>query len=196
MYEPPPTGFPPILMTVDYAKGPPGLLGPSVSIRDGQLRLRTDIVEGNLGYPASQRSFRDVIVEARMTLVEGGEGDFFGLFLRQSSPDAYYCFSMSPSGRCVISRYDGAYHPVVDGVLAPDMTFHAGPGRANLFQVVACGPSLTFLLNHEVITGIMVDPAYKEGFLGFYLHHGHRPAPAELAVDWIQVRAILPERAP
>lgn len=194
MYEPPPTGFPPILMTVDYASELPGLLGPSASIKDKRLHLRTSIVEGNLGYPASQRSFRDVIVEARVALVEGGEGDFYGLFLRQSSADAYYCFSMSPSGRCVVSRYDGSYHAVVDGVLAPDMTFHAGLGRPNLFQVVACGPSLTFILNHKVITGITVDPQYKEGLLGFYLHHGYRLAAAELAVDWIQVRAMLPER--
>lgn len=194
MYEPPPAGFPPILTTVDYASEPPGLLGPTASIEGGRLHLRTAVVEANLGYPVSDRPFRDVIVEARMALVEGGEGDHFGLFLRQSTPDDYYCYTMSLDGRCVVSRYDGAYHPVVDGVLAPDMTFHAELGEANLFQVVACGPSLTFLLNHKVITGILVDPVCKEGFLGVYLHHGHRLAAAKLAVDWVQVRAILPVR--
>jgi len=99
---------------------------------------------------------------------------------------------VSPGGRVVISRYDGVYHDLVNNPLAEGMPFHSGLGQANVFGVLACGPSLTFLLNNWVVTGLPVEPAYAEGYLGLYVHHAATSPHAELAADWIQVRAIFP----
>ena len=134
-----------------------------------------------------------MIVEASVALVAGANDDFYGLFLRQSQLDAFYTFAVSPAGQCVIASYDGAYHELVNGMLAPDMTFHHGVDAPNLFQVFACGPCLTFAINHKVVDGVTVDARYKEGYLGFYVHHGATSPRAELAARWIQVRAVLPE---
>ena len=87
-----------------------------------------------------------------------------------------------------------ANYDVIDGDLAPDMRFNRGLNQANVFQVVACGPNLTFILNGMVVTGVLVDPRYKEGNVGFYLRHGPTSARAELAVDWVQARAVLPDQ--
>jgi hypothetical protein len=137
--------------------------------------------------------FRDVIVQAQLSLSAGADDDLYGLFVRSPAPDRYYTFAVSPVGQVVVSRYDGEYDPLIVGPLAPDMPFGSGVGEPNLFQVVALGPSLTFLLNGMVVTTEIVDQSYQEGFLGFYVHHGSQSASAELAADWIQVRGIFPE---
>jgi hypothetical protein len=193
---PPPSGVPPVLLSLDYAQERPALadlFGAAVRYEDGQLRMAASGVDANQGLAADQILYRDVIIQAQISLVEGADDDLYGLFLRSPRPDLYYTFAVSPIGHVVISRYDGEYDPLVAGPLAPDMPFETGTGRPNLFQVVALGPSLTFLLNGMVVTTEVVDPDYQEGYLGFYVHHGSQSARAELGADWIQVRGIFPE---
>ena len=193
---PPPSAAPPVLLSVDYAQEPPPLtdqFGDAVRYEAGQLRITATVPDANQGLAADQTIYRDVIVQAQVTLAEGGEDDLYGLFLRSPSPDLYYTFAVSPAGHVVISRYDGEYDPLVAGPLAPDMPFQTGTGQPNLFQVVALGPSLTFLLNGVVVTTEIAEASYEEGYLGFYLHHGAQSAKAELGADWIQVRGIFPE---
>src|SRR5262249_29955873 len=146
---------------------------------------------GNEGYPVGDATFRDVILEAQISLVAGDDNDLYGVFVRQGAANAYYCYAMSPAGQCVVCQFDGQYRTLVNAALAPDMKFNKGLNRPNLFQVVACGPNLTLILNDMVITGVLVDPHYKEGYLGFYLYHGGSGPTAELAVDWVQIRGIL-----
>jgi hypothetical protein len=193
---PPPSSPPPVLLSLDYAQDQPplaDLLGADVRYADGQLRMAASVVDGNQGLAADQTMYRDVIVQARISLVEGADDDLYGLFLRSPQPDLYYSFAASPAGHVVISRYDGEYDPLVAGPLAPDMPFESGMGKPNLFQVVALGPSLTFLLNGMVVTTEVVDPEFQEGYLGFYVHHGSQSARAELGADWIQVSGIFAE---
>ena len=192
----PPTGSPPILLTLDYSADQPPIPVPATaaaSYQGSQLRLVSGTPNGNEGVAAADVTFRDVIVLAQLSLAAGADDDLYGLYLRSSSPNLYYTFAITPTGVVAIHRYDGQYQQVAAGPLAPDMQFARGVGQPNLFQVVAVGPSLTFILNGMVVTSVVVDPRYKEGFLGFYVHHGGVSQRAELAADWIQVRAIFPE---
>jgi hypothetical protein len=194
MSESPPRGYPAILLTNDYASAERDVeFGPTAGIRSRRLRLHTTTPHGNAGYAVGATTFRDVVVQARLCLSAGDDSDLYGLFVRQSAQDAYWCCSISPAGQCVIAVYDGQYHEALNGMLAPDVPFNRGLEQPNLFQVVACGPSLTFLVNHAIVGTIPVAPRYEEGFLGFYLHHGESSARAELAADWLQVRALFPD---
>jgi hypothetical protein len=189
-----PAGFPPILLSIDFADQQPAL--PSdVGARyaDGQLRLAATNRDGNAGAPFSAASFRDVLLQAQVSLADGADDDLYGVYVRSPAANLYYTFALSPAGQVVISRYDGQYVPQVAGPLAADMQFARGPRQPNVFQVVAVGPSLTFILNRMVVTAVLVDPRYKEGLVGVYVHHGTTSARAEVGVDWVQVRAILPE---
>lgn len=192
----PPQGYPPILLSIDYADAQRRLpASPAVRYTPTQLRLGSSAPDGNEGAPAGTAPFRDVLLMAQLSLVEGADDDLYGVFVRSASPNLYYTFAVTPSRLVVVSRYDGHYEPQVSGPLAPDLKFAAGLNVPNVFQVVAVGPSLTFMLNSMVVTALTVDPRYKEGYVGFYVHHGTTSIHAEAAVDWVQVRAILPEDA-
>jgi hypothetical protein len=193
---PPPTEAPPVILSRDYAADQPPLghlAGADVAYAEHQLRMAASGPDANQGIAADQTVYRDVILLAHVGLVEGGDDDLYGVFVRSPSPDRYYTFAVSPTGHCVVSRFEGDYDALVAGPLAPDMPFQAGLGAANLFQVVALGPSLTFLLNGTVITTELVDEQFQEGYLGFYVHHGSSGGRAVLGADWIQVRGIFPE---
>ncbi len=58
--------------------------------------------------------------------------------------------------------------------------------------MVACGPCVTFLVNHAVVAGITVDPRYKEGHAGVLVADGGGDVRAVAEVAWAEVRAILP----
>ena len=193
---PPPSGTPPILLNLDYAAEPPPLPdvpGTDLTYDRGQLRLSIGQPDANQGIAADQTIFRDVIIQAQISLAEGDEDDLYGIFVRSPRPDLYYAFAISPAGHVVISRFDGRYDALVAGPLAPDMPFNMGLRQSNRLQVVALGPGLTFLLNDVVVSTETVEEETQEGYLGFYLHHGPSSARATLAVDWIQVRGIFPE---
>jgi hypothetical protein len=58
-------------------------------------------------------------------------------------------------------------------------------------RTVAVGPSLTILVGDQIITGVTVDLSYAQGITGVWLQAGSGEG-AELAVDWVQIRAIFP----
>jgi hypothetical protein len=191
---PVPSGAPPILLSLDYWTHQPALPGlpeGTVVYQDGRLRIGTSVPDGNQGVAADQTVFRDVIVEAEVELAAGADDDLYGIFVRSPSPELYYTFAVSPSGHVVVSRFDGEHDPLVAGPLAPDLPFSPGLGQPNLFQVVAIGPSLTFVLNRTVVMAEIVEPDYQEGYLGFFVHHGNHSPRAELAAHWIQVRGVF-----
>ncbi len=194
--NPVPSGWPPVLLSIDYATQRPALpesVGDAVRYAAGQLRLVSAVPDGNRGIAADQTLFRDVIVQAQVSLIAGSDEDLYGLFLRSPEPDLYYSFAVSPDGQVVVSYYDGAYQPLVAGPLAPEMPFAKGLGEPNTLQVVAVGPSLTFYLNGNLVTAEIVDERFEEGFVGFYVHHGSQAPRAELGADWIQLRGVFPE---
>jgi len=191
-----PSGSPPVLLNLDYAEHKPPLpeaFDDAVRYEAGQLRLVSTVPDGNRGIAADQTMFRDVIVQAQVSLVDGGDDDLYGIFLRSPEPDLYYSFAVSPNGQVVVSYYDGQYQALVAGPPAPEMPFARGLGEPNLFQVVAVGPSLTFYLNNMLVTAEIVDERFQEGFVGFYVHHGSQAPRAELGADWIQLRGVFPE---
>jgi len=187
----PPSDFPPILLTVEYAKEQAGERSEGVEVRDGVLRISAGAPGAYKGHAASSEVFRDVVVDAQVALVEGAEDDLFGVFVRQSATSRYIAWGCSRAGRCLVASVDELPVPAVDGPLAADMRLARQLGERNRFQVVACGPSLTFVLNGMVVTGMIVDPRYKDGYAGFFLA-SMSEAPAVLAADWLQVRGVLP----
>jgi hypothetical protein len=192
---PPPTGSPPVLLSLDYANQQPALpddVRDTARYVDGQLRVTSSLPDGSHGIAAALLIFGDAIVQAQVALAEGTDDDLYGLFVRSPSAELYYAFAVSPSGQVFISGYDGEYSPLASGPLDPDMQFGSGLGQPNRFQVVAVGPSLTFILNGTAIMSEIVDERFKEGYLGFFIHHGTTSERAELAADWIQVRGVFP----
>ena len=193
---PPPDGSPPVLLSLDYAAQQPALPAETQDMAryvNGTLRLRTSVPDGNDGLAAASSVFRDVIIQAQVALSEGGEDDLYGVFVRSPTADLYYAFAVSIGGHVFVSSYEGDFRPLVSGPLDPEMVFSHGLGQSNRFQVVAIGPSLTFLLNGMLVTAEIVDERFAEGYLGFFVHHGSSSTHAELAAEWIQVRGVFPE---
>jgi hypothetical protein len=192
---PPPTGSPPVLLTLDYATQQPALPEPILDVahyESGGLRVVSSLPDSSQGIAAADLMFRDTVLQASLSMTEGTEDDLYGVFLRSPSDALYYAFAVSPTGHAYVASYDGEFAPIVSGPLDPDMVFHYGLGRPNRFQVVAVGPSLTFILNGMLVTAEIVDERYQEGYLGYFVHHGLTSPRAELAVDWVQVRGLFP----
>lgn len=191
----PPTGQPPMLLNLDYASQQPALPEYVTDVAryvDGTLRIASSISDGSQGIAAAQLVFSDTIVQASISLAEGTSDDLYGIFLRSAATELYYVFAVSPTGHVFVACYDNAFQPTVSGPLDPDIPFGQGLGVANRFQAVAIGPSLTFILNGTLITSEIVDERYREGYLGFFVHHGLTSQRAELAAEWIQVRGVFP----
>jgi hypothetical protein len=192
---PPPTGQPPILLTIDYASEQPALPDYAAEVAryvEGTLRIASSITDGSQGLAAAQLVFSDATVQASVSLAEGTHDDLYGIFLRSASAQMYYTFAVSPTGHVFVACYDNEFIPLVSGPLDPDIPFGQGLGVANRFQAVAIGPSLTFILNGTLITAEIVDERFREGYLGFFVHHGVTSPRAELAAEWIQVRGVFP----
>lgn len=193
---PPPTGWPPVLLNLDYATDQPPLpesVQDTAQYADGTLRITSRVPNANQGVAASEIVFRDVIIQAQVSLAAGADDDLYGLFLRSPSADLYYAFAVSPAGQVFVGSYDGEFAPLVNGPLDPGMRFAQGIGQPNELQVVAVGPSLTFILNGMLVTAEIVDERYSEGYLGFFVHHGTTSDRAELSAGWLQVRGIFPQ---
>ena len=192
---PPPTGSPPVLLSLDYATQQPALpdtVLDSARYVDGTLRVASTLPDGSHGIAAALLTFGDAIVQAELSLAEGADDDLYGLFVRSPSAELYYAFAVSPTGEVFISAYDGQYSPLAQGPLDPDMQFGGGLGQSNRFQIAAVGPSLTFILNGVALVAEIVDERFKEGYLGFFIHHGTTSERAEMAADWIEVRGVFP----
>jgi len=192
---PPPTGSPPVLLSLDYASQQPALpdgVRDNARYLDGTLRVASSLPDGSHGIAAALLIFGDAIVQSELSLAEGADDDLYGLFVRSPSAELYYAFAVSPAGEVFISAYDGEYSPLAQGPLDPDMQFGSGLGQSNRFQVATIGPSLTFILNGVPLMAEIVDERFKEGYLGFFIHHGTTSERAELAAEWIEVRGVFP----
>lgn len=194
--EHPPTEAPPVAFTAEYRDAESGPYAENAEIVDGRLLVRAPSAQFPAGVPAIDRTFRDVIVDTRLELLAGDDNTAYGVYVRQTANTSYIGWGMSASGRILVGAViDNAWHTLADADLAPDLPFDRGLGVPNRFQVVAIGPALVFVLNGAVVTGLTVDARFKEGYLGYWLLRGSSaPADAVLAVDWIQVRAVLPDQ--
>ncbi|MBW3665443.1 MAG: hypothetical protein KY469_20300 [Actinobacteria bacterium] len=182
----PPSQPPPVLFTRTF-DDPDQQLGPA-SIEDGRLVVRAQEPALPVGQPFDPRSLRDVVIEASMQLLEGAPGTTFGMYFRQSSEQRYVLWTVTGERRFRVGLLDGAYQPVHDGMLADDIPLHAD--APNRLTAVTFGPSLTFVCNGRIVTGAMVDARYAEGPAGAWLQPGDDTG-AALALDWVQVRAVL-----
>lgn len=189
----PPSGTPAILRTIDPGAGATGKLAAAASIEDGRLVLRASAPGALAGQPFSSDAFRDVVVDAVISLERGGTDDAYGVFVRQVAERSYLAFLVTPDGRfSVLMVADGASAPMAEGRLPVDAPFDRGLGAANRLTVVAAGPCLACIVNGFVVAGVTVDPRYKAGIAGALLVHlAVEPAEAALALHWAQVRALL-----
>ena len=189
----PPFGAPAILRTVHPGAQALGGLSPSASIEDGRLVLRVSAPGVLAGQPFASDAFRDVVIDAVMSLVRGGPDDAYGVFVRQVAERSYLAFLVTPDGRfSLLMVADGTSAPMVEGRLPVDAPFAQGLGAANRLTVVAAGPCLTCIVNGFVVTGVTVDPRYMAGIAGVLLVHlAAAPAAAAAALHWAQVRALL-----
>jgi hypothetical protein len=185
-----------MLLNLDYADQRPALPEAVSDIAryvDGTLRIASSVEDGSQGIAAAQLVFGDAILQASISLAEGADDDLYGIFVRSASAGLYYAFAVSPTGHVFVACCDTEFQPLVSGPLDPDIPFGHGLGAANRFQVVAVGPSLIFILNGTPVTAEIVDERFREGYLGFFVHHGLTSPRAELAAEWIQVRGVFPD---
>ncbi len=192
---PPPSGHPPVLLSLDYASQQPVLPEAYAQIAHylgGTLRVASSVPDGSQGIAAAEMVFHDTTFQAQVSLAAGADDDLYGVFVRSPTSELYYSFAVTPIGHVYVASYDGQYLPLVSGPLDPDAPFAHGLGQSNRFQVVAAGPSLTFYLNGTLVTAEIVDERYAEGYLGFFVHHALTSERAELAVEWVQVRGVFP----
>src|SRR4051812_31526926 len=123
---PPPTGLPPVLLTLDYATQQPAL---AESVRDvaryvdGHLRISSSMMDGSQGIAAADLIFRDSVLQASIELAEGADDDLYGVFLRSPAAELYYAFAVSPRGHVFVACYEGEFVPLVSGPLDPDIPF-------------------------------------------------------------------------
>jgi hypothetical protein len=191
----PPRGFPPILLDTDYTPMADARLSEWAAIEGGRLILRGRGASTIGGHPFSDVSYRDVTLDASISLAAGDEHDFAGIFLRQSSERTYVALAMSPTGYVYLATIaDGVAQPVVEGPLTPGIPFNSGVGAWNRVAVVAFGPSLVFVLNGSVLVHLAVDQRYVQGYAGLFVQQGASSAEAKVAARWVQVRAVLADQ--
>lgn len=151
--------------------------------------LRASNVANSAGQPFDEKSYRDVIISCALELTEGNIGTAYGMFFRQTASNRYLLWTLTEQRRFRVGSVDGKYTPILDGLLADDIELRVN--GSNELTVVAIGPSITFVLNGKIVTGMMVDARYSEGIAGAWLQPTD-DAGAALALDWVQIRAILP----
>lgn len=190
----PPQVPPPLVLDLRYAQGlVDGFPLPSyVRHEQGQLLLSAQAGPVNLGYAVARQTYRDVLVEAQLSLRVGQDDDFYGLFIRQSGPLHMIAFGISPSGQVLLAELAGAFKVLLNAPLDSSMRLVRGCQQPQLLSILACGPSLSFLLNRQLVTTLQVSSRYQEGYLGLFLHHERAGETAELAADWLQVRGLFP----
>jgi hypothetical protein len=129
---------------------------------------------------------RDVIIDAALCSGQLRDDEGFGVFVRRNRADRYVGLRLTTGGVVAISAYDGDEHPIAVAPLAEGMVL--APDR-NRITVAAVGPSLTLSLNGLVVTSVLVDPRFIDGYCGIMLEQRH-DEPTALAVEWLQIRAI------
>ncbi len=188
----PPEGAPAVLLVVDPASEPDAVRSPVASVVGGRIELRAGAQAATTGFPFAPVSFRDVVIDAVVTLESGGTGDAYGLYFRQAAEQAYLAFAITSEGRgAIMAVEDGVVRSLAEGALPSDAPFAHGTGAANRLTVIAAGPCVTCLVNGFVLAGVIVEPRYKSGVVGAALLHGSTDASTRMTVRWAQVRSIL-----
>jgi hypothetical protein len=189
----PPTGFPEVVLTQRWTDEPDGAWPTGGEVVGGRLQLTTTAPGAIAAAALHPRPLRDVVIDVHMTIVAGDSLDMAGVYLRQGEPDRYMACGVGPGGFVGIVAVDGSHRePLVGGPIAGDLPFNLGVGAANRITIVACGPCITFLVNHAVVAGIAVDARYKEGHAGVLVADGGGGERAAAAVTWAEIRALLP----
>jgi hypothetical protein len=190
--EHPPEAAPPVVLTLDYRRDP---APPAEGAERVGERLHVRATAGDVprGVPADPATYRDVLLDTRLTLVAGGDDTVYGVYLRQGAGDRYVGWGMTPRRRVFAGVVvDGGWHTMLDADLDAGLPFAEGIGGTNRFQVVAVGPSLVLVLNGAVVGALSVDARFAEGHLGYWVLRGQQAEEAVVAVDWLQLRAVLP----
>jgi hypothetical protein len=178
----------------DVPAAPPAEGGPVLLERrfeDEPLRLRDDGSGRVTGQPMDDARYGDLLLDAVVWLEEGDDHDGYGLFVRQSSPDRYAAFIVSPAGAASLLILDGEPLRLAEGNLPDEIPFHRGLGARNRISLLACGPCIVPLVNGVPLTGAMLDGRYTGGGAGALLVPGGPGRERTAAVDWVQARAVL-----
>jgi hypothetical protein len=189
-----PTGFPPILLDIDYPAEASRDLSAPAAVADGMLVLRGGGPGTIAGHPFSADSYRDVVVDASVGLVAGDDADLAGIFVRQADARRYVVAAFSPAGHVYVASVDGGARPVAEGPLRGDVPFERGVGSFNRLTIVTFGPSLVVVLNGAVLVHLAVDERFAAGYAGGFLQQGPTSGEARAAVRWAQVRAVLADQ--
>lgn len=188
----PPVSAPAVLQTTTWRGDADGPLGPAVAVEGGRLVLRGQGPASITGHAITAAAMRDVIVDTVVCADGVAPGEGFGVFVRQSATTRYIAWRMTIDGVIVVSAMDGTESPLAAGTLAEGMVLHTGAGAANRFTVVASGPALTLVLNDLVVTSVLIDQRFVDGHAGVVLEQRRVDSAPSLAVEWFEVRALLP----
>jgi len=161
-------------------------LDEMTEVRDGLLVMHGKGPSSIHGYTPHESVERDVVIDVVADLGRLHDDEGFGIFVRRNVADRYVGLRVTPSGIMAISAFDAAEQPIAVGTLAEGMVLHAGRNR---ISVAAIGPSITMSLNGMVVTSVLVDPRFIDGYCGLLVEQRH-DEPVEVAVEWCQFRRI------
>jgi hypothetical protein len=170
----------------DWNDLPDGQLDDTTSIRDGVLILQGNGPSSIHGYTPHESVERDVVIDAVVRTDRLADDEGFGMFVRRNAADRYVGLRMTPGGIMAISAFDGVEQPIAVGPLAEGMVLH--PDR-NRISVAAIGPSITLSLNGLVVTSVLVDPRFIDGYCGLLVEQ-RQDDPVEIGVEWCQFRHV------
>lgn len=175
-----------ILATFEWSDHDDERLDDTTRVGDGLLVMHGNGPSSIHGYAPYERPVRDVVIDAVVRTDLLGDDEGFGIFVRRNEPERYVGARVTPSGIIAISAFDGTEQPIVVGPLAEGMVLH--PDR-NRISLAAIGPSITLSLNGMVVTSVLVDPRYIDGYCGLLLEQRHERS-VELAIEWCQLRSV------
>jgi hypothetical protein len=165
---------------------PDGPIDSTTEVRDGNALMHGHGPSTLHGFAPHETPLRDFVIDAVVRTQKLDTDEGFGLFVRRNAPDKYVGLRVTPGRIIAISAFDGEEQPIVVGPLADDMVLH--PDR-NRITVAAVGPSITLSLNSLVVTSVLIDPRFIDGYCGLLLEQRHE-RPVELAVEWCQIREV------
>jgi hypothetical protein len=155
------------------------------------LRIRDDGAGAVTGEAIDDVRYGDLVLDAVLALEKGDDHDGYGLFVRQDNADRYAMFVVSPAGVASVMILDGAPLQLAGGPIPEGLEFRRGLGAPNRLTLLACGPCLVPFVNGVSLTGAILDARYTGGYAGAILVPGGPGHESVVAVEWLQVRAVL-----
>lgn len=175
-----------VIATYDWDDVPDRRLDDATRVLDGLLVMDGNGPSSIHGYTPHETVERDVVIDAVVRTDQLGDDEGFGIFVRRNAADRYVGLRITPSGIMAISAFDGEEQPIAVGPLADGMVLH--PDR-NRISVAAIGPSITLSLNSLVVTSVLIDQRFIDGYCGLLVEQRH-DTPVELAIEWCQLRRV------